>query len=70
MANSLAILSFTLLGYFPAPFISGGVADRDHSDLKGSTKFAMGSITYLAILATLFLLIAAMFKLSQDAKGL
>ena len=28
-ATSLAIFCFTMLGYFPAPFIFGAVADRD-----------------------------------------
>jgi len=62
-ANSLATLCYNLFGYFPAPFVFGGFADRDKSDPIGSMKFAMGVITYWSFLASFFLLIATLIHL-------
>ena len=69
-ANSLATLFYNLFGYFPAPFVFGGVADRDKSDPIGSMKIAMGVITYWSIPAAFFLLIATLIHLKRTAKGI
>ena len=58
----MATLCYNLFGYFPAPFVFGGVADRDKSDPVGSMRFAMGTITYWSILAAVFLLTATLIK--------
>lgn len=69
-ANSLATLFYNLFGYFPAPFVFGGVADKDKSDPIGSMKIAMGVITYWSIPAALFLLIATLIHLRRISKGI
>ena len=58
----MATLCYNLFGYFPAPFVFGGVADRDKSDPVGSMRFAMGTVTYWSILAAVFLLTATLIK--------
>jgi len=51
-----------LFGYFPAPFVFGGVADLDKENPLYSMRLAIGTITYWSILAALFLLGAILCK--------
>ena len=44
-----------MFGYFPAPFVFGGVADSDKLEPILSMRYAIGSITYWSILAGIFL---------------
>ena len=64
-ANSLATLCYNLFGYFPAPFVFGGLADSDKADPIGSMRYAMGAITYWSIPAALFLLSATLIHLKK-----
>lgn len=68
-ANSFATLCYNLFGYFPAPFVFGGFADRDKQDPIGSMRFAMGVTTYWSILAALFLLIATLIEVRRSGRN-
>ena len=66
MANSFATLSYNLFGYFPAPMVFGGVADRlypNNSNL--SMRYAMASLTYSTILAIFFFMIASLINIKR-----
>lgn len=67
-ANSVATLCYNFFGYFPAPFVFGGVADSDKSDPIGSMRYAMGTITYWSILAVMFMLVAILIKFKRGDK--
>lgn len=62
-ANSLANLSYNLLGYLPAPSIYGAV-----SAASGSQRIALGSILYMTIAIQTLLIIGIRRKLYLEAK--
>ena len=57
-ANSIATLSYNLLGYLPAPFIYGFFSDIIKGEPATSHRVALGVILYWSIMAVLFTFIA------------
>ena len=67
-ANSIATLSYNLLGYLPAPFIYGVFSDIIQNDPAKSHRIALGIVLYWSIAAVLFMFIAMMCNNKQRGK--
>ena len=59
----MATLFYNLLGYLPAPFVFGVVADCYPENGKYSMQLAMGVILYWSILALIFMILAYIVSL-------
>ena len=60
-ANSIANLSYNLIGYLPAPSIYGAV-----SSISGSPRLAMGSVLYMTLIIQALLVFGIRRKLLND----
>ena len=64
-ANSIANIWYNLLGFLPAPYAYGMIADSGGKDNK---KLAMRLLMYAPVLCNLFLTVSAIFLL-KDGYG-
>lgn len=63
-ANSIATLSYNLLGYLPAPFLYGLVSEIQGTgaNKNDGERWALGTLMYWSIFSAIFLVIAYMSK--------
>lgn len=61
-ANSLANLSYNLLGYLPAPFVYGAIYDAGEG---GNSRYAMSSLMFSPIISVVSL-IASVYLITRD----
>lgn len=68
-ANSIANLSYNLLGYFPAPFLYGIARDalNDSDDPKKSTG-GMKMLMWMTVVCAALLFIAIPFRKTEEAE--
>ena len=66
-ANSLATMCYNLLGFLPAPFIFGLVADMNKDNPEMSMRYALGVVTYWSCVSLIFLMIAYILILKRKA---
>ena len=67
-ANSMATLSYNLLGYLPAPFIYGAVCDLFKDDPALGNRAAISVILYWSIFAIIFMNISMLIYFKKETR--
>jgi MFS family permease len=67
LANSIANLTYNLIGYLPAPFIYGLVYERTGGEDEES-RWGLGAIECASFLSSFFLILVYVLRTASDYK--
>jgi len=65
-ANSIANLSYNMLGFLPAPFVYGSIYDFGEG---GHARYAMATLMFTPVISVLTLVLAGHFIVKDNILG-